>query len=60
MLEKSESGCANKFIWKRKHLLGLEELSREEIVHILDTAETFKDVSTRSVKKVPAPRDERR
>jgi aspartate carbamoyltransferase catalytic subunit len=56
MLEKSESGCANKFIWKRKHLLGLEELSREEIVHILDTAETFKDVSTRSVKKVPALR----
>jgi len=56
MLEKSESGCANKFIWKRKHLLGLEELSREEIIHILDTAETFKDVSTRSVKKVPALR----
>jgi aspartate carbamoyltransferase catalytic subunit len=56
MLEKSESGCASKFIWKRKHLLGLEELSREEIVHILDTAETFKDVSTRSVKKVPALR----
>jgi len=56
MLEKSESGCVNKFIWKRKHLLGLEELSREEIIHILDTAETFKDVSTRSVKKVPALR----
>lgn len=40
--------------WHRKHLLGLEELTREEIVFLLDTAETFKDVSTRSVKKVPA------
>jgi aspartate carbamoyltransferase catalytic subunit len=40
--------------WTRKHLLGLEELSAEEINHILDTAETFKEVSTRSIKKVPA------
>ncbi len=46
----------NDFVWQRKHLLGLEELSRAEIQHILDTAETFKDVSTRSVKKVPALR----
>ncbi len=45
-----------KFSWNRKHLLGLEDLSRDEIVHILDTAESFSDVSTRSVKKVPALR----
>jgi len=45
-----------KSVWTRKHLLGLEELSREEIVHLLDTAVSFKDVSTRSVKKVPALR----
>lgn len=44
------------FTWTRKHLLNLEELSAEEIVHILDTAEGFKEVSTRSVKKVPALR----
>ena len=44
------------FIWRRKDLLGLDELSAEEIVHILDTAESFKEVSTRSVKKVPALR----
>ena len=37
-------------------MLGLEELSASEIVHILDTARSFKDVSTRSVKKVPALR----
>ena len=40
--------------WTRKHLLGLEDLSAEEITHILDTADHFKEVSTRSIKKVPA------
>src|SRR5215212_7288053 len=42
--------------WTRKHLLGLEELSAEEVTFILDTALSFKEVSTRSVKKVPALR----
>jgi aspartate carbamoyltransferase catalytic subunit len=40
--------------WNRKHLLGLEDLSREEIVAILDTSESFSEISTRSRKKVPA------
>jgi aspartate carbamoyltransferase catalytic subunit len=44
------------FVWTRKDLLGLDELSAEEIVHILDTAESFREVSTRSIKKVPALR----
>ena len=44
------------FIWKRKHLLGLEELSAEEILHIFKTAESFQEVSMRSIKKVPALR----
>jgi len=44
------------FIWTRRHLLGIEELSREEIAFLLDTAESFKEVSTRSIKKVPALR----
>lgn len=44
------------FQWKRKHLLSLQELSPEEINHILITADSFKEVSTRSVKKVPALR----
>ncbi|MFN0136310.1 MAG: aspartate carbamoyltransferase catalytic subunit [Phycisphaerae bacterium] len=43
-------------IWTRKHLLSLEDLTREEILYVLDTAESFKEVSTRSVKKVPALR----
>ena len=45
---------APKSVWTRRHLLGLEELSREELLAILDTAESFKEVSTRSIKKVPA------
>jgi aspartate carbamoyltransferase catalytic subunit len=47
---------ADRPVWTRKHLLGLNELSREEILYVLDTAESFKEVSTRSVKKVPALR----
>ena len=39
--------------WTRRHLLGLQDLSAEEITAVLDTAATFKEVSTRSVKKVP-------
>src|SRR6476646_6485766 len=42
--------------WTRKHLLSLEELSADEIRLVLDTASSFKEVSTRSVKKVPALR----
>jgi len=42
--------------WTRKDLLGLYDLSAEEITLILDTAEEFKKVSQRRVKKVPALR----
>src|SRR3954454_16575586 len=42
--------------WNRKHLLSLEELSADELRFVLDTADSFKEVSTRSVKKVPALR----
>jgi aspartate carbamoyltransferase catalytic subunit len=41
-------------VWGRKHLLGLEELSPEEIVAILDTAEEMDKISQRNRKKVPA------
>src|SRR4030043_1021995 len=44
------------FIWKRKHLLGLRNLSREEIEYILDTAKGFEQISTRSIKKAPTLR----
>ena len=42
--------------WNRKDLLSLYDLSGEEIEFILDTAEEFKKVSQRRVKKVPALR----
>lgn len=42
--------------FERKHVLGLEELTPEEITLILDTAESMKEVSERDVKKVPALR----
>ena len=42
--------------WKHKHLLGLESLGREDIELILETAKSFKEVSSRDIKKVPALR----
>src|SRR3954454_23209055 len=42
--------------WTRKHLLTLEELSADEIRFILDTGKGLSEVSTRSIKKVPALR----
>jgi len=42
--------------WTRKHLIGLSDLSREEIEFILDTAQGFEEFSTRSIKKVPTLR----
>ena len=39
--------------WERKHLLGLRELSAEEITYILDTAAGFEQISARAVKKTP-------
>jgi len=40
--------------WTRKDLLGLRELSAAEITLVLETADAFKEVGTREVKKVPA------
>ncbi|KPK87102.1 aspartate carbamoyltransferase, partial [bacterium SM23_31] len=37
----------------RKHLLGLEDYTREEITHILDTADFFREVLERPIKRVP-------
>ena len=42
--------------WVRKHLLTIEELTKEEILMILDTAESFKDISLRPIKKSPVLR----
>src|SRR5213082_2851033 len=42
--------------WNRKDLLGLRELSADEINLVLETADAFKEVGTREIKKVPALR----
>ena len=48
--------AAEPYAWPHKHLLGLEELSAQDIRFVLRTAHAFESVSTRSVKKVPALR----
>lgn len=45
-----------KMVWTKKDIIGLEYLSKEEIEHILYTAASFKEVTTRQIKKVPALR----
>lgn len=40
-----------------RHLLGIKDLNREDIQLILSTAQQFKDVLQRPVKKVPSLRD---
>lgn len=40
-----------------KHLLGIKDLTAEDISLILDTAEQFKEVLQRPIKKVPSLRD---
>src|SRR6184192_2621335 len=42
--------------WNRKDLLGLRELSVDEINLVLETSDAFKQVGTREIKKVPALR----
>ena len=40
----------------QRHLLGLEGVSADEIITMLDTAESFKEISERDIKKVPTLR----
>jgi aspartate carbamoyltransferase catalytic subunit len=42
--------------WKHKHLMDLQDVTRDDIELILETARSFKEVSEREVKKVPALR----
>ncbi|MDZ4815031.1 MAG: aspartate carbamoyltransferase catalytic subunit [Verrucomicrobiota bacterium] len=42
--------------WTRKDLITLEDFSREELLHVLDTAAAFKEVGSRDIKKTPALR----
>jgi aspartate carbamoyltransferase catalytic subunit len=42
--------------FRKKDLLGINQLEPDEIEVILETAETFKEISTRPIKKVPTLR----
>lgn len=42
--------------WRRRHLLDLDELTRDEIELVLDTAEAMREVLGREVPRVPALR----
>jgi aspartate carbamoyltransferase catalytic subunit len=42
--------------FRRRDLLGIRNLSAAEITGILDTAENFREISTREIKKVPTLR----
>ncbi len=42
--------------WRHKHLLDLQDTTKEDIALILETAKSFKQVSEREIKKVPALR----
>jgi aspartate carbamoyltransferase catalytic subunit len=42
--------------WSRKDLLSIRDLSATEITHVLDTAQSFKDILQRPIKKVPSLR----
>ncbi len=42
--------------FKHKHILGIEQMSSEDIETILDTADAFKEINSRDIKKVPTLR----
>ena len=42
--------------FKRKDLLGIEDLSKEEILFILETTKSFREILERPIKKVPTLR----
>lgn len=42
--------------FQHRHVLGIKQFTAEELTFILDTAESFKEINTRSIKKVPTLR----
>ncbi len=44
------------YLFRHKHILGLEQMSVADIEHIIATARSFKEVSVRPIKKVPTLR----
>ena len=47
---------SSEYLFAHKHILGLDHLSVQDIELILNTAESFKEISARAIKKVPVLR----
>jgi aspartate carbamoyltransferase catalytic subunit len=47
---------SSEYLFAHKHILGLDHLTVPDIEHILTTAESFKEISSRAIKKVPVLR----
>jgi len=47
---------SSEYLFAHKHILGLDHLSVPDIELILNTAESFKEISARAIKKVPVLR----
>lgn len=47
---------ATGYFFPHRHILSIDQLSREDIDHILSTADSFKEISARPIKKVPTLR----
>jgi len=44
------------YAFRHRHILGIDQFSEADIYHILRTARSFKEISSRSIKKVPTLR----
>ena len=44
------------FVWQRHHILDIDDFTKDEIEHILNTADIMNEVLSRPIKKVPALR----
>ncbi len=43
----------NRYHWTHKDLLDVTQLSREDVLHVLDLAARFREINRRPIKKVP-------
>ena len=56
VLSTENTASSSPNTWTRKNLLGIAELSPEEIMLVLDTAEAMQEIGARTIKKVPTLR----
>lgn len=57
MTEKTDTELVRDYPFKQKHLLGLADYSKGDILYVLDQAKYFREILNRPVPKVPTLRD---